>query len=93
MDSPSRTDEEIICQCFQVSDATIQAHINEGNLREIEKVTEACAAGGGCQSCHMLIQLFIDQHHHSGKSQPSKPEKSDGGVKKRGIFSKMFSRF
>jgi NifU-like protein len=93
MDSPSSPDEEIICQCFQVSDETILAHIKERNLREIAEVTEACGAGGGCQSCHMLIQLFIDQHHNSGKSQPSKPEKSDGGIKKRGIFSKMFFSF
>ena len=56
MDSPSNPDEEIICQCFQVSDETIKAHIKEGNLKEIEEVTEACGAGGGCQSCHMLIQ-------------------------------------
>ena len=93
MDPPSSPDEEIICQCFQVSDETIRGHIKEGNLREIEKVTEVWGSGGGCQSSHMLIQLFIDQHHNSGKSQPSKPEKSDGSVKKRGIFSKMFSRF
>jgi len=93
MDPPSSPDEEIICQCFQVSDETIRGHIKEGNLREIEKVTEVCGAGGGCQSCHMLIQLFIDQHHNSGKSQPSRPGKSNGGVKKRGIFSKIFSRF
>jgi len=93
MDSPSSPDEEIICQCFQVSDETIQAYIKKGNVRKIEEITEACGAGGGCQSCHMLIQLFIDQHHNSEKSQPSKPEQSDGGVKKRGIFSKLFSRF
>jgi len=93
MDSPSSPDEEIICQCFLVSDETIKAHIKEGNLREIEKVTEACGAGGGCQSCHMLIQLFIDQHHNPGKSQPLKPEKSEVGVKKRGIFSKLFQRY
>ncbi len=93
MDSTPSPDEEIICQCFQVSDETIKAHIKQRNFREIEEVTEACGAGGGCQSCHMLIQLFIDQHHHPGKSQSSKPDPSDGGVKKRGIFSKMFSRF
>ena len=93
MDSPPSPDEEIICQCFQVSDETIKAQIKQGNSREIEEVTEACGAGGGCQSCHMLIQLFIDQHHNPGKSQSSKPEKSAAGVKKCGIFSKIFSRF
>jgi len=94
MESPGGADEEIICQCFQVSDETIKAHIKKGDLRKIEQVTEDCGAGGGCQSCHMLIQLFIDQHHNPDKPAASeKKEKGEGGVKKRGIFSKIFSRF
>lgn len=93
MDSPSSPDEEIICQCFQVSDQTIKSHIQDGNLKEIEEVTAACGAGGGCQSCHMLIQLFIDQHHNPGQSQKAENKKSEGGVPKRGIFSKLFQRF
>ncbi|MDH5762545.1 MAG: (2Fe-2S)-binding protein [Nitrospinota bacterium] len=93
MDSPPNPDEEIICQCFQVSDETIKNHIKEGNLKEIEEVTEACGAGGGCQSCHMLIQLFIDQHHNKDKPLEDKKEVNEGGVKKRGIFSKLFQRY
>lgn len=93
MDSPSNPDEEIICQCFQVSDKIIKAHIREGNLKEIEEVTAACGAGGGCQSCHMLLQLFIDQHHNPGKPKEPKKEDEEGGVKKRGIFSKLFQRY
>jgi NifU-like protein len=93
MDSPSNPDEEIICQCFQVSDNTIKAHIRDGNLKQIEEITEACGAGGGCQSCHMLIQLFIDQHHNPGKSSEAKNEDNEGGVKKRGFFSKLFQRY
>lgn len=91
MDSPLNPDEEIICQCFQVSDETIKSHIKKDNLKDIEQVTEACGAGGGCQSCHMLIQLFIDQHH----TKPPEP-KSDEikcGDKKRGYFSKLFKRY
>jgi len=93
MDSPLNSDEEIICQCFQVSDKTIKAHIKNENLREIEQVTEACGAGGGCQSCHMLIQLFIDQHHNPGKPPKPKNDGQEGGVKKRGFFSKLFQRY
>ena len=93
METPGGADEEIICQCFQVSDETIKSHIKDKNLKEIEQVTEACGAGGGCQSCHMLIQLFIDQHHNPVKDPPPKKKENSGGVKKRGIFSKMFSRF
>lgn len=93
MDLPSSPDDEIICQCFQVSDAIIKAHIKEGNLKEIEQVTEACGAGGGCQSCHMLIQLFIDQYQNIEKSPETKGTKGDNGEKQRGFFSKLFKRF
>ena len=93
MDSPFNPDEEIICQCFQVSDETIKTHIREGNIKEIEEVTEACGAGGGCQSCHMLLQLFIDQHHNPGKLPKPQNEDLEGGVKKRGFFSKLFQRY
>ena len=93
MDSPPNPDEEIICQCFQVSDETIRSHIKNENLKEIEQVTAACGAGGGCQSCHMLIQLFIDQHHNPGKPPEPKNEDKEGGVKKRGFFSKLFQRY
>jgi NifU-like protein len=93
MDSPPNQDEEIICQCFQVSDKTIKKHIKESNLKEIEDVTEACGAGGGCQSCHMLIQLFIDQHQNKDKPTEIKKEDKEGGAKKRGIFSKLFQRY
>ncbi|NIR50356.1 MAG: hypothetical protein GWN61_15020 [candidate division Zixibacteria bacterium] len=93
MASSPAPDEEIICQCFQVSDETIKSCIDKGNLKQIEEVTEACGAGGGCQSCHMLIQLFIDQYHNQGQTVPEKKDTLEGGVKKRGIFSKMFSRF
>ena len=93
MDSPSSSDEEIICQCFQVSDKTIKTHIREGNLKDIEEVTEACGAGGGCQSCHLLLQLFIDQHQNPGKPPKPKAENEEGGVKKRGFFSKLFAKY
>jgi len=88
----NNTEAEIICQCFQVSDDTIKSCIQSGNLDSIEEITEACGAGGGCQSCHMLLQLFLDQHH---KRLPSKKESSEkeGGVKKRGFFSKLFARY
>lgn len=84
-------EEEIICQCFQVSDVTIKGYIKSRNLTEIEQITDVCGAGGGCQSCHMLLQLFIDQQH---KKIPEKvAESSNGHSQKRGIFGKLFARF
>lgn len=93
MDSPINPDEDIICQCFQVSDETIKSHIKNENLKEIEQVTEACGAGGGCQSCHMLIQLFIDQHQNPEKPAEPNSEYKEGGAKERGFFSKLFKRY
>ncbi|CCQ91513.1 hypothetical protein, bacterioferritin-associated ferredoxin-like [Nitrospina gracilis 3/211] len=92
MDSHS-SGEEIICQCFQVSDKVIKEQIREEGLQSIEEITAACGAGGGCQSCHMLLQLFLDQHqnklHPAEKSDPP----ANGEVRKRGIFSKLFARY
>ena len=93
MDLPTNPDEEIICQCFQVSDKTIKSHIKNENLKEIEQVTEACGAGGGCQSCHMLIQLFIDQNQKLDKPPEPNNEDSAEGDKRRGFFSKLFKRY
>ena len=86
-DSPAETEGEYICQCFQVTDETIKTVIREGNLTTIEQITEACGAGGGCQSCHMLLDLFLDQHNK--KNQPPEPEPAK---KKKGFFSKLFSK-
>ncbi|MGV7222590.1 MAG: (2Fe-2S)-binding protein [Nitrospinales bacterium] len=84
--------EEIICQCFQVSEKTIRACIKSGDLNKVEDVTKACEAGGGCHSCHILIELFIDQNNNPDlKTKPSfTPE---GKPEKRGVFSKLFARF
>ncbi len=91
MDKPQ--EEEIICQCFQVSDVTIKTHIRENNLDSIEEITEACGAGGGCQSCHMLLQLFLDQHHNRLAPAEAKPDKKNGADKRRGFFSKLFAKY
>ena len=85
--------EEIICQCFQVADVTIKRCIAEGDLETIEQVTAECGAGGGCQSCHMLVQLFIDQHHKKLVPEDNSSQKKNGTVSKRGFFSKLFAKY
>ena len=57
-------EDEIICNCFQVTESTIRTHIFKQNIAQVEDVTLLCEAGGNCGSCHMLIQLFIDQNKH-----------------------------
>ncbi|HEY0730339.1 MAG TPA: iron-sulfur cluster assembly scaffold protein, partial [Pyrinomonadaceae bacterium] len=49
-------DEALICTCFFVSERTIEREITSRGLTSVAEVTRACNAGGGCGSCHQLIQ-------------------------------------
>lgn len=53
-------DEALICTCFFVSERTIEREIQTRGLITVAEVTSACNAGGGCGSCHQLIQELID---------------------------------
>ena len=53
-------DEALICTCFFVSERTIEREIRSGGLTTVAEVTRACSAGGGCGSCHQLIQELLD---------------------------------
>ena len=53
-------DEALICTCFFVSERTIENEIASRGLMSVTEVTRACNAGGGCGSCHQLIQEILD---------------------------------
>ena len=53
-------DEALICTCFFVSERTIEREIAAQGLTSVAEVTRACSAGGGCGSCHQLIQEILD---------------------------------
>ena len=53
-------DEALICTCFFVSERTIEREIAARGLTTVAEVTRACNAGGGCGSCHQLIQEILD---------------------------------
>jgi NifU-like protein len=53
-------DEALICTCFFVSERTIEGEIASRGLSTVADVTRACNAGGGCGSCHQLIQEILD---------------------------------
>jgi NifU-like protein len=53
-------DEALICTCFCVSERVIETEITEKGLATVSEVIRACNAGGGCGSCHSLIQDIID---------------------------------
>lgn len=53
-------DEALICTCFFVSERTIEREIVTRGLTTVAEVTRACNAGGGCGSCHQLIQEILE---------------------------------
>jgi NifU-like protein len=53
-------DEALICTCFFVSERTIEREIQQRGLTTVAEVTRACNAGGGCGSCHQLIQEILE---------------------------------
>ena len=55
-------DEALICTCFFVSERTIEREIQTRGLTTVREVTLACNAGGGCGSCHQLIQEILETH-------------------------------
>ena len=52
-------DEALICTCFFVSERTIEREVQTRGLTTVAEVTRACNAGGGCGSCHQLIQEIL----------------------------------
>ena len=53
-------DEALICTCFFVSERTIEHEIQKHGLTTVAEVTRVCNAGGGCGSCHQLIQEILE---------------------------------
>ena len=93
MNLPPKTEtEDVICKCFQVNEATIRASIEKHNLTEIDQVTESCEAGGGCHTCHILLQLFIDEHQKSISPMESLMHEQEKKIKKPGILSRFFNK-
>lgn len=54
-------EEQVICECFGVTDREIEQTVRENNLATIEDVTNYTKAGGGCGGCHSAIQDIIDR--------------------------------
>ena len=78
-------EDEIICKCFHITESTIRSHIAKNNITQVKDITLACEAGGNCGSCHILIQLFIDQNkqtkilEHSSKQENLKSKNNKKG--------------
>lgn len=61
MNYPFVDDGEMVCHCMGVSAYDIKKAIFDKKLKEVEDVTADTSAGGGCMSCHMIIQELLDE--------------------------------
>jgi NifU-like protein len=55
-------EEALVCTCFGVSENSIEMAIQTGSLKSVAQVTRACNAGGGCRSCHPLIEEILEDY-------------------------------
>ena len=70
--------EQIICECFGVTDKEIERAVLENNLTTVEEVTNYTKAGGGCGNCHEAIRQIIERVRGSKEVKPiSKPRLSN----------------
>ena len=83
-------EDEIICKCFHITESTIRSHIAKNNITQVKDITLACEAGGNCGSCHILIQLFIDQNKPIKiLEQSSKQENLKSKNNKKGFWKNL----
>ena len=83
-------EDEIICNCFQIKESTIRSLISKNDADSVEEVTSTCEAGGNCGSCHILIQLFIDQNKHQKTlEQIHEPEEKKLKNNKKSFWKKL----
>ncbi|MGQ9571109.1 MAG: Fe-S cluster assembly protein NifU [Thermodesulfovibrionales bacterium] len=54
-----KTEENIVCECFEVSEEKIRRVAIENHLTAIEEITNYTKAGGGCGSCIPKIESII----------------------------------
>jgi NifU-like protein len=64
-------EEALICTCFGVSEKSIEREIHARSLRTIKEVTKACNAGGGCHSCHPLIEDILEDYWRTKAAEGS----------------------
>jgi NifU-like protein len=66
--------EQIICECFGITDREIERAVKENRLTTVQEVTNYTKAGGGCGNCHEKIQAIIDRVY-AGAAPEAKIEK------------------
>jgi len=90
-ESQKKTEGEIVCECFGVTDMEIKRVVAEHGLIRVEDVTDYTKAGGGCGKCHEKIQQIINQINGI-QIQPKKKEKALTNIQKIKLIEETLSR-
>jgi NifU-like protein len=61
--------EQVVCECFGITDGQIERAIRENHLTTVEEVTNYTKAGGGCGNCKEKIQEIIARIYAEKKSE------------------------
>lgn len=64
-----KTQEKMICTCFQVTENVIWDAIKQNGLKTVEEVTNYTKAGGACGKCKAAIQDIIDTYYNKQKAE------------------------
>lgn len=56
---PPEAKEELVCQCFEVTEEKIRRVAIENHLTTVEDITNYTKAGGGCGSCIPVIEEIL----------------------------------
>lgn len=51
---------KIVCQCFNVTEASITQVIRQNKLKKVEEIINYTKAGGGCGKCQENIKNILD---------------------------------
>ena len=70
----NKTEEKMICTCFQVTDKVILDAIKTNNLKTVEEVTNYTKAGGACGRCKGEIQKIIDNFYNGTTEVPKREQ-------------------
>ena len=79
-ETPKKTEGEIICECFGVTDLDIERVVEQNNLTTLEEVTDYTKAGGGCGKCHekieaLLFRIMSRKKKEAAEKAETKPKK------------------
>ena len=56
----------IVCHCNDVHERAIKHAITAG-ARDIDEITDACAAGGNCQGCWPALEELLAHHERPAR--------------------------